>query len=180
MATTNQIKFYKVKTLPTTLVTGAVYFEVTTQTIYVAKSTTETDKFGVGLKNASLVEGILTIERHDGTKVTIDFNDIASASSVQTALNAINDKINVINGTGEGSIKKAVADEKSAREAADTQIRTDFAAADSAAAEAATSEYAKIRQEFAAADTTLQGNIDKKADAATTYSNTEVDELVNV
>ena len=94
MATTNQIKFYKVQTLPTTLVTGAVYFEVTTQTIYVAKSTTETDKFGVGLKNASLVEGILTIERHDGTKVTIDFNDIASASSVQTALNAINDKIN--------------------------------------------------------------------------------------
>lgn len=178
MATTNQIKFYKVQTLPSTLVVGAVYFEVTTQRICVAKTTTEYDAFGVGLKNATLVNSVLTITRHDGTEVTVDFKDIASASSVQTALNAINDKINVINGTGEGSIKKAVADEASAREAADTQIRTDFAAADSAAASAAAAEYAAIRDDFAAADADLQANIDEKADAATTYSKTEVDGLV--
>lgn len=180
MATTNQIKFYKVQTLPATLVVGAVYFEVTTQRICVAKTTTEYDAFGVGLKSATLNDGILTITRFDNTAVTVDLNDIASATSVQNALNAINYKINVINGTGDGSIKKAVADEKSAREAAEAQIRADFAAADTAAAQAAATEYAAIRGEFAAADATLQTNIDKKADAATTYSKTEVDGLVNV
>lgn len=180
MATTNQIKFYKVQTLPSTLVVGAVYFEVTTQRICVAKTTTEYDAFGVGLKSADLKDGILTITRYDNTAVTVDLNDIASATSVQNALNNINDKINVINGTGEGSIKKAVADEASAREAADTQIRTDFVAADSAAAQAAATEYAAIRSEFAAADADLQANIDEKADAATTYSKTEVDGLVDV
>lgn len=180
MATTNQIKFYKVQTLPATLVVGAVYFEVTTQRICVAKTTTEYDAFGVGLKGAALANGVLTITRFDNTTVTVDLNDIASATSVQTALNAINDKISVINGTGEGSIKKAVADEAALREAADSKIREDFAAADSAAAQDAASEYAAIRGEFAAADAALQTNIDKKADAATTYSKTEVDGLVNV
>ena len=180
MATTNQIKFYKVQTLPSTLVVGAVYFEVTTQRICVAKTTTEYDAFGVGLKGAALANGVLTITRFDNTTVTVDLNDIASATSVQTALNTINDKINVINGTGEGSIKKAVADEAALREAADSKIREDFAAADFAAAQAAAGEYDAIRGEFAAADATLQTNIDKKADAATTYSKTEVEGLVNV
>lgn len=180
MATNKQLKFYKVQTLPTTLVVGAIYFEVSTQRICVAKSTTECDFFGVGLKSAVLDKGVLTITRFDNTTVTVDLNDIASATSVQNALNAINDKINVINGTGEGSIKKAVADEAALREAADSKIREDFAAADSAAAQAAASEYAAIRGEFAAADAALQTNIDKKADAATTYSKTEVDGLVNV
>lgn len=179
MATNTQLKFYKVQTIPETLVVGAIYFEVSTQRICVAKSTTTYDAFGVGLKAATLADGFLTITRYDDTKVTVDFNDIASATSVSAALNAINDKINIINGDGEGSIKKAVADEKERAEgeeaairagfaAADTQIRTDFAAEDTA-----------IRGELAAAKTELEGKIDEKADQATTYTKTEVDTLVN-
>lgn len=179
MATTKQLKFYKVQSLPTTLVVGAIYFEVSTQRICVAKSTTEYDAFGVGLKSAELVDGKLTITRYDNTQVTVDFNDIASATSVQAALNSINDKINVINGDGEGSIKAAVAAEKSRAEGEEAKIRQEFAAADEAAASAASEEYGKIRGELSAAQATLQGNIDLKADKSTTYTKDEVDGFVN-
>lgn len=179
MATNKQLKFYKVQSLPTTLVVGGIYFEVSTQRICVAKSTTEYDAFGVGLKSAELVDGKLTITRYDDTKVTVDFNDIASATSVQAALNSINDKINVINGDGEGSIKAAVAAEKSRAEGEEAKIRQEFAAADAAAATAASEEYGKIRGELSAAQTTLQGNIDLKADKSTTYTKDEVDGFVN-
>lgn len=181
MATNNQIKFYKVQTLPSTFVTGAVYFEVSTQRIAVAKSTTECDYFGVGLKSAVLENGILTITRHDNTKVTVDLNDIASASSVQAALNGIKAQINTINGneSTEGSIAYAVKAEADRAKAAEKKLGEDFAAADAAAAEAAAEEYEAIRGEISAAQTTLQGNIDAKADKATTYTKDEVADLLS-
>lgn len=181
MATNNQIKFYKVQTLPSTFVTGAVYFEVSTQRIAVAKSTTECDYFGVGLKSAALEKGILTITRHDNTKVTVDLNDIASASSVQAALNGIKAQINTINGneSTEGSIAYAVKAEADRAKAAEKKLGEDFAAADAAAAEAAAEEYEAIRGEISAAQTTLQGHIDAKADKATTYTKDEVDDLLS-
>jgi hypothetical protein len=166
--------------LPSTLVVGAVYFEVSTQRICVAKTTTTYDAFGVGLKSATLVDGILTITRHDNTNVTVDFNDIASATSVKNALDAINDKINTINGndTTEGSIAYAVKAEKTRAEEQEGKIREEFAAADSLAAQAATEAYAAIRGEMAADKEELNGKINAKADAATTYSKTEVDNLL--
>mgnify|MGYP007112514753 CR=1 FL=1 len=135
MATNNQIKFYKVQTLPSTFVTGAIYFEVSTQRIAVAKSTTECDYFGVGLKSAALENGVLTITRHDNTKVTVDLNDIASATSVQAALNGIKAQINTINGneSTEGSIAYAVKAEADRAKAAEKKLGEDFAAADAAA-----------------------------------------------
>lgn len=80
-----QIKFYKVATLPTTLVHGAVYFVKDTQSIHVATSTTAADKFGIGLKNAVLgTDNKLTITRHDDTTVVLDFSDMASATGMKT------------------------------------------------------------------------------------------------
>lgn len=80
-----QIKFYKVATLPTTLVQGAVYFVKDTQSIHVATSTTAADKFGIGLKNAVLgTDNKLTITRHDDTTVVLDFSDMASAAGMKT------------------------------------------------------------------------------------------------
>lgn len=79
-----QIKFYKVATLPTTLVQGAVYFVKDTQSIHVATSTTAADKFGIGLKNAVLgADNRLTITRHDDTTVVLDFSDMASATGMK-------------------------------------------------------------------------------------------------
>lgn len=79
-----QIKFYKVATLPTTLVQGAVYFVKDTQSIHVATSTTAADKFGIGLKNAVLgTDNKLTITRHDDTTVVLDFSDMASAAGTK-------------------------------------------------------------------------------------------------
>lgn len=82
----NLVKFYKVASLPATLVPGAIYFVTTTQSIHVATATDKSDVFGMGLKGATLENSVLTITRHDDTKVTVDFSDIASASSVVTAL----------------------------------------------------------------------------------------------
>lgn len=79
-----QIKFYKVATLPTTLVQGAVYFVKDTQSIHVATSTTAADKFGIGLKNAVFgTDNRLTITRHDDTTVVLDFSDMASAAGMK-------------------------------------------------------------------------------------------------
>ena len=79
-----QIKFYKVATLPTTLVQGAVYFVKDTQSIHVATSTTAADKFGIGLKNAVLgTDNKLTITRYDDTTVVLDFSDMASAAGMK-------------------------------------------------------------------------------------------------
>ena len=79
-----QIKFYKVATLPTTLVQGAVYFVKDTQSIHVATSTTAADKFGIGLKNAVLgTDNKLTITRHDDTTVVLNFSDMASAAGMK-------------------------------------------------------------------------------------------------
>lgn len=89
MATNTQLKFYKVQTLPASFVTGAIYFEVSTQRICVAKSTTEYDAFGVGLKGAALANDVLTITRWDNTTLTVDFSDVASAKEVASRLGTI-------------------------------------------------------------------------------------------
>lgn len=89
----NQVKFYKVNGLTKSgLTVGGIYFDKTTGIIHVATSATTTDEFGVGVKSATLVNNVLEIVNQDGDKFSVDFKDIASASSVQTALNT---KLNI-------------------------------------------------------------------------------------
>lgn len=92
------IKFFKKATEPTTIETGNLWFDTTTQSIKV-KTDTGYDVFGIGLKDAQLLSNKLTITRSDNTTVEVDFNDIASASSVATALNKKVDKTITITGT---------------------------------------------------------------------------------
>lgn len=80
-----QIKFFKKATAPATIETGNIWFDTTTQSIKV-KTATGYDVFGIGLKDATLAKSILTITKSDNSTVTVDFSDIASASSVVTAL----------------------------------------------------------------------------------------------
>lgn len=93
------IKFFKKATEPTTIKTGNLWFDTTTQSIKV-KTDTGYDVFGIGLKDAQLLSNKLIITRSDDTTVEVDFSDIASASSVATALNKKVDKTITITGTG--------------------------------------------------------------------------------
>lgn len=93
------IKFFKKATEPTTIETGNLWFDTTTQSIKV-KTDTGYDVFGIGLKDAQLLGNKLTITRSDNTTVEVDFNDIASASSVAAALDKKVDKTITITGTG--------------------------------------------------------------------------------
>ena len=93
------IKFFKKATEPTTIETGNFWFDTTTQSIKV-KTDTGYDVFGIGLKDAELLNNKLTITRSDNTTVEVDFNDIASASSVAAALDKKVDKTITITGTG--------------------------------------------------------------------------------
>lgn len=92
------IKFFKKATEPTTIETGNIWFDTTTQSIKV-KTDTGYDVFGIGLKDAQLLNNKLTITRSDNTTVEVDFNDIASASSVAAALDKKVDKTITITGT---------------------------------------------------------------------------------
>lgn len=93
------IKFFKKATEPTTIKAGNLWFDTTTQSIKV-KTDTGYDVFGIGLKDAQLLNNKLTITRSDNTTVEVDFNDIASASSVAAALDKKVDKTITITGTG--------------------------------------------------------------------------------
>lgn len=93
------IKFFKKATEPTTIETGNLWFDTTTQSIKV-KTDTGYDVFGIGLKDAQLLSNKLIITRSDNTTVEVDFSDIASASSVAAALNKKVDKTITITGTG--------------------------------------------------------------------------------
>lgn len=93
------IKFFKKATEPTTIETGNLWFDTTTQSIKV-KTDTGYDVFGIRLKDAQLLNNKLIITRSDNTTVEVDFNGIASASSVAAALDKKVDKTITITGTG--------------------------------------------------------------------------------
>lgn len=83
------LSFSKVTTVGSTdLITGRIYFETSTGCIKVAKSATEVDVFGVGVKSASwdAVSQKLTIVNQNNEQIEVDFSDIASASSVTQKL----------------------------------------------------------------------------------------------
>lgn len=83
------LSFSKVTTVASTgLIAGRIYFETSTGCIKVAKSETEVDVFGAGVKSASWdeVSEKLTIVNQNNKQIEVDFSDIASASSVTSAL----------------------------------------------------------------------------------------------
>lgn len=83
------LSFSKVTTVGSTgLTAGRIYFETSTGCIKVAKSTTEVDVFGAGVKSASWneVSQKLTIVNQNNEQIEVDFSDIASASSVTQQL----------------------------------------------------------------------------------------------
>ena len=86
---TTSLSFQKIATVPASgLVVGRIYFETSTGMIKVATSATAVNKFGDGVKSASWDESTktLTIVNESGEDITLNLSDVASASSVTTAL----------------------------------------------------------------------------------------------
>lgn len=182
MATNNKLKFFKVNGIASSdLTVGGIYFDKKTGIIHVATSATTTDKFGGNLQDAlwNSANQTLTITKADGSNLTLNFADMASAStlsqfmaSTEGEFAGVKNRLNVIEGEGDGSIKAAVATEKSRAEGVEAAIRSEFAAADTALGTA-------IRGEMSADKSELQGKIDLKANSADVYTKTEANGLLD-
>jgi predicted nucleotidyltransferase len=183
MATNNKLKFFKVNGIASSdLTVGGIYFDKKTGIIHVATSATTTDKFGGNLQDAlwNSANQTLTITKADGSNLTLNFADMASATtlsqfmaSTEGEFAGVKSRLDVIEGESDGSIKAAVATEKSRAEGQEAAIRSEFAAAD-------TTLGTTIRGEMAADKSDLQGKIDLKANSADVYTKTEADGLLNV
>ncbi len=83
MATTNSLKFYRKSTAPSSPVAGAIWFNTSDKTIQIYTGT-EWEKYAGNLKDAtwSSDKKTLTITKHDGSSIALDFSDMASATFI--------------------------------------------------------------------------------------------------
>lgn len=98
-----ELQFKKVTTLPEKgkYSAGTIYFNSTTHSIFVAKTTETTDEFGGRIKDVTYADQKLTIEKYtdSGTlKYELNFNDVASADDISKALSAITSRLNTLEG----------------------------------------------------------------------------------
>lgn len=95
------LKFYKVATEPASAAAGSIWFDSSSKLLKVKTATSwEVYDGGRNVTDASLKNSILTINKADGTKVTVNFSDVASASEVGAYFATLNG-----NETTSGSIK---------------------------------------------------------------------------
>lgn len=80
-----QLKFYRKSEAPASPVQGAIWFNTTDKTIQIYTGTTW-EKYAGNLKDATWSEGTLTITKHDGSSIALDFSDMASASAMSVEL----------------------------------------------------------------------------------------------
>ena len=120
-----QLKFYKKSQAPADAAAGAIWFDTTNHTIQV-KTDTGWDKYAGALNDATWSNNTLTITKHDGSSIALDFSDMASAAAMKTIFT---DKIglNADLGytpvyTGNTNVKADVASAKSAIESVDNKV----------------------------------------------------------
>lgn len=90
MATTHALKFYRKSTAPASPVTGAIWFNTTDKTIQIYTGS-EWEKYAGNLKDAtwSTDKKTLTITKHDGSSIALNFSDMASATVMGEMLTAV-------------------------------------------------------------------------------------------
>lgn len=96
MATTNALKFYRKSSAPTNVAAGAIWFDTVNKTIQIYTGT-EWEKYAGNLKDAvwSSDKKTLTITKHDGSSINLNFSDMASATVMGNMIDAIGlDKTN--------------------------------------------------------------------------------------
>ena len=77
-----QLKFYKKAQAPADAAVGAIWFDTTNHTIQV-KTETGWDKYAGALNDATWSNNTLTITKHDGSSIALDFSDMASAAAMK-------------------------------------------------------------------------------------------------
>ena len=82
-----QLKFYRKSTAPSSPVAGAIWFNTTNSTINVYTGSAWETYTG-NINDATWENNILTITKHDGTPITLNFSDMASATMLGKMLTA--------------------------------------------------------------------------------------------
>lgn len=91
------LKFYKTGTKPTTV--GSLWFNSTTKRIELITGTSTSDVYGSDIQDATYSNDILTIEKIDGSTITINLSDYATSSELENSLANKLNKIKVNNST---------------------------------------------------------------------------------
>lgn len=91
------LKFYKTGTKPTTI--GSLWFNPTTKRIGLITGTSTSDVYGSDIQDATYSNDILTIEKIDGSAITINLSDYATSSELENSLANKLNKIKVNNST---------------------------------------------------------------------------------
>lgn len=91
------LKFYKTGTKPTTV--GSLWFNPTTKRIELITGTSISDVYGSDIQDATYSNDILTIEKIDGSAITINLSDYATSSELENSLANKLNKIKVNNST---------------------------------------------------------------------------------
>ena len=77
-----QLKFYKQAVAPAAATEGAIWFDTTNHTIQV-KVADGWDKYAGALNDATWAANTLTITKHDGSSIALNFSDMASAAAMK-------------------------------------------------------------------------------------------------
>lgn len=91
------LKFYKTGTKPTTI--GSLWFNPITKRIELITGTSTSDVYGSDIQDATYSNDILTIEKIDGSAITINLSDYATSSELENSLANKLNKIKVNNST---------------------------------------------------------------------------------
>lgn len=91
------LKFYKTGAKPTTV--GSLWFNPTTKRIELITGTSTSDVYGSDIQDATYSNDILTIEKIDGSTITINLSDYATSSELENLLANKLNKIKVNNST---------------------------------------------------------------------------------
>lgn len=91
------LKFYKTGAKPTTV--GSLWFNPTTKRIELITGTSTSDVYGSDIQDATYSNDILTIEKIDGSAITINLSDYATSSELENSLANKLNKIKVNNST---------------------------------------------------------------------------------
>lgn len=91
------LKFYKTGAKPTTI--GSLWFNPTTKRIELITGTSTSDVYGSDIQDATYSNDILTIEKIDGSAITINLSNYATSSELENSLANKLNKIKVNNST---------------------------------------------------------------------------------
>ena len=152
IANTNEVKFlYAAKAANASTGAGVISFAEDTRQILVGTGSDAAVAFAGNVKNATFVNGVLTIERNNAEAITLSFKDVASAKETMAVFTAL---------------EKLISDEAAARSQGDTALDTKITniVKDGGTIDTKVADEAKARED---ADKAINDKIGTVADGST-------------